>query len=203
MATAYCRTCGKPLCDQCKRDVRGVIYCEECIAARLADSMPAIDPVLAAGVAPKGLPNPTAAAFLGIIPGVGAFYNGQYQKGILHVAGFIALIAMTNQVDVIGIAIPFYFLYMIWDAYKTAKARVTGEQVPDPLGINNLFGMEASPGKLTGPQTGPPIGAIVLIGLGVLFLLGDIKRDFVSTYWPIVLIVIGIWKGAKRWQVTE
>ena len=34
-AVAYCRTCGKALCEECKRDVMGAIYCEPCIAARL------------------------------------------------------------------------------------------------------------------------------------------------------------------------
>jgi len=34
-AAAYCRTCGKALCEDCKRDVMGAIYCEPCIAARL------------------------------------------------------------------------------------------------------------------------------------------------------------------------
>ena len=34
-AVAFCRTCGKPLCQTCTRDVRGVIYCESCLAARL------------------------------------------------------------------------------------------------------------------------------------------------------------------------
>ena len=32
---AYCRTCGKALCEMCKRDVRGVIYCEDCLAAHI------------------------------------------------------------------------------------------------------------------------------------------------------------------------
>jgi len=32
-AVAFCRSCGKPLCNQCTRDVRGVIYCESCLAA--------------------------------------------------------------------------------------------------------------------------------------------------------------------------
>ena len=42
-AVAFCRTCGKPLCNQCTRDVRGVIYCEACLAARMegASSVPA------------------------------------------------------------------------------------------------------------------------------------------------------------------
>jgi hypothetical protein len=40
-----------------------------------------------------------------------------------------------------------------------------------------------------------PMGAIVLIGLGIMFLLGDISREFVRSFWPVVLIVIGLWKG--------
>ena len=39
-AVAYCRTCGKPLCSACTRDVRGVIYCEECLASHLSGTMP-------------------------------------------------------------------------------------------------------------------------------------------------------------------
>jgi hypothetical protein len=34
-AVGYCSICGKALCEQCKRDVRGAIYCEDCIATRL------------------------------------------------------------------------------------------------------------------------------------------------------------------------
>ena len=39
-AVAYCRTCGKPLCSACVRDVHGVVYCEECLASRLNATMP-------------------------------------------------------------------------------------------------------------------------------------------------------------------
>src|SRR5260370_3835524 len=34
-AVAYCRTCGKALCANCTRPVRGVIYCEDCLGARM------------------------------------------------------------------------------------------------------------------------------------------------------------------------
>ena len=37
---AYCRTCGKPLCANCTRDVKGVIYCENCLADRLQGIQP-------------------------------------------------------------------------------------------------------------------------------------------------------------------
>ena len=39
-AVAYCRTCGKPLCSTCTRDVRGVIFCEECLASQMSGTMP-------------------------------------------------------------------------------------------------------------------------------------------------------------------
>src|SRR5438105_6125910 len=151
-AVAFCRTCGKPLCDQCKREVRGVVYCEDCLVAHLQNVMP--PPAPAPGipyvdpqtgyVRPPGTPNPTLAAFLGFIPGVGAFYNGQYQKGVVHVLMFPALIMLTDREGIFGILIPFYFFYMAWDAYMTARSKVTGEPVPDPLGINNLFGMDSA-----------------------------------------------------------
>ena len=41
---AYCRTCGKPLCANCTRDVKGVIYCENCLADRLQGVQPAAVP---------------------------------------------------------------------------------------------------------------------------------------------------------------
>jgi len=34
-AVAYCRTCGKALCESCKRDVQGTIFCDPCLAARV------------------------------------------------------------------------------------------------------------------------------------------------------------------------
>lgn len=233
-ASAFCRTCGKPLCSQCMRDVLGVIYCEHCLAARVGDPtatphvVPPLpsDPDFVAGQ--RGLPKPTLAAFLGFIPGVGAFYNGQYQKGIIHVLMFATLITLANHVDEFGILFPFFFLYMAWDAYQTAKARVTGGTVPDPLGINNMFGMEDGKppfgaqhpvnggangntvgGAGIGPSaarqcgTRPPIAAFVLIGLGVLFLLGDYSQHFVHTFWPTALIAVGVWKGISVWSVRE
>ena len=39
-AVAFCRSCGKPLCGTCTRDVRGVVYCEPCLAARLEGTAP-------------------------------------------------------------------------------------------------------------------------------------------------------------------
>jgi hypothetical protein len=80
-AVAYCRTCGKPLCGACTRDVRGVIYCEECLASQMSGTIP---PPPGPGTVLPGTPrraydnSPGLAAILGFIPGVGAMYNGEY-----------------------------------------------------------------------------------------------------------------------------
>src|SRR3989454_7262674 len=88
-AVAYCRTCGKPLCANCTRAVRGVIYCENCLATRLEGVLPpaAPGPPLSGTPGPAPLPgsgpNPALAGILaGFFPvGVGAVYTGQYAKG--------------------------------------------------------------------------------------------------------------------------
>ena len=106
-AVAFCRTCGKPLCQTCTRDVRGVIYCESCLAARLDGTAPAAGFVPPAqtvyppggpayvqpGAASSG-PNPTVAGILaGFFPiGVGAVYCGQYAKGLSHLVIMVLLI---------------------------------------------------------------------------------------------------------------
>jgi len=46
-----------------------------------------------------------------------------------------------------------------------------------------------------------PVGAIVLIALGVLFLLGqfDIFTDRMFEYaWPVLLIGLGVWLVVRR-----
>jgi hypothetical protein len=214
-AVAYCRTCGKPVCEQCKRDVRGVVYCEDCLASRVEGTLPsgvaaAVPPgaVSAAG-APHGGPNPVAATLLGFIPGVGAIYNGQVVKGLIHVLVFAGLVALSHHIEIFGWLVAFFLFYMVWDAYATAKAIQERRPLPDPFGLGaHLPASEttipASPGpgsELAEHRPQIPTAAIVLIGLGVLFLLnslGILHGEWVGRMWPIILIAIGVWLFARR-----
>jgi hypothetical protein len=213
-AVAFCRTCGKPLCGNCTRDVRGVIYCEPCLAARLEGTAPAAGfvpqqtayPAVGApatGVAAPGRgPNPTVAGILGAIPfGVGAVYNGQYAKGLAHLFIFVMLIYGANNAGrwdfVFGIAIPFFIIYQIIDAVRTARALQEGQPAPDPMGLGQAFSMgeKFDSGKI-------PVGAVVLIGLGVLFLLhtmGVMEFGF-ERFWPLILIFLGGWLFYRNWE---
>ncbi len=140
-AAAFCRNCGKALCENCKRDVMGAIYCEPCIAARLQTP---VQPVMAVSTV-AGAPNPGVAAFLGFIPGVGAMYNGQFAKAFIHVVIFALLIIGASEIHwFFGFMIPFFVFYMAFEAFKTAQAKQFGLPSPDPLGIEKLFGLQES-----------------------------------------------------------
>ncbi len=222
-ATAYCRTCGKPVCASCARDVRGVTYCEECLASHMSGTMPPPGPAAVPPGAkpPTGVPSPKLAAILGIIPGVGAMYNGEFAKGFIHVVIFATLIWMTDNVNgLFGLAIAAFVIYMPIEAYKTARARELGLPGPDPFGLNHLFSpggsvrpaavaagvmpVEGSPVAVPEgqppeaeycPPSRIPIGAFILIGLGVLFLLdelGVLHFHNLWRFWPLVLIALGI-----------
>jgi hypothetical protein len=189
-ATGYCRNCGKPLCPECTREVHGALYCENCLASMLSGAnptAPGAQIVPGAPLPPPGDSRPGTAAALGVIPGLGAVYNGEYIKALIHVVIFASLIAaMASDISdslrafVIVAFIAFCF-YMPVDAYRVAKARGSGEVAPPDL--------------MQGPGR-KPIGAIVLIGIGVLLLLanfGLLERDWFGKIWPVALIVLGAW----------
>jgi TM2 domain-containing membrane protein YozV len=260
--SAYCQQCGKPLCSQCVRPVSGLVYCETCLAARLG-----VPPVGAPGatVAPPpgaygapasgGAPNPGLAAFLGFIPGVGAMYNGQFVKALVHVLVFAVLVSLADQHGIFGLFIAAWVFYQVFDAYQTAKARRDGLPLPDPFGLNELgqrIGIQptAAPHTNASSRTVPPkvgvppasyepvppssqpytsvspsapgapvelpvpspsrhpepVGAIILIALGLLFLLhslGVLGSWWIGHSWPWILIALGAWLVFRRLSDTS
>ncbi len=246
---AYCQDCGKPLCDQCMRQVGNIVLCERCLAIRLgippagAPASAGATPGIAPGVPVSSTPNPAAAAVLGFIPGVGAMYNGQFIKALIHVVVFVVLIGIAGRNGIFGVFVGAWVLYQVFDAYHTARARLHGVPVPDPFGLNefsNRMGAGAAaappppppaawsavppadpgaytqvpndpvanaPGASYPPYATParrwdePIGAIVLIVIGTLFLfssLGVFDFDWISRGWPVLIIVLGAWLLFKR-----
>ena len=87
---------------------------------------------------PPGAPSPGLAAVLGLIPGVGAMYNGQFLKGLVHVVIFAVLVSAAHVYGIFGLFIAGWVFYQVFEAYHTAKARRDGEPLPDPLGLNEL-----------------------------------------------------------------
>jgi len=215
-AAAFCRTCGRPLCANCTRDVRGVIYCEPCLAARLDGTAPAAGfvtppgayaPVGAPATAPRPSgssgPNPAVAGILaGFFPfGVGAVYCSQYAKGLAHLLIFVMLIFASDHAGdwgwIFGLGIAFFYVYQIIDAVRTARALQEGKAAPDPLGLGQTFSMgeKFDSGKV-------PVGAIVLIGLGVLFFLHTMRifETGLDRLWPLILVFLGGWMFYRNYE---
>jgi Domain of unknown function (DUF5668)/B-box zinc finger len=214
-AVAFCRTCGKPLCANCTRDVRGVVYCEPCLAARLEGTAPAAgfvppqtvySPVGVPGIAARPShgsgPNPTVAGILaGFFPfGVGAVYCSQYAKGLAHLLIFAMLIFASDHAGswdaLFGFGIAFFYVYQIIDAVRSARAIQEGQPAPDPFGLAQAFSMSEK-----GESKNIPFVAVILIGLGVLFLLHtmNIFEFGLDRFWPLILIFLGGWMFAKQW----
>ena len=135
---------------------------------------------------PANAPNPGLAFLLGLIPGLGAIYNGEYNKALLHIVIFAFIIVgissdMGDGLQALFIvAICIFPWYMAIDALRVAKAKATGVQLADPL---------------ESWSKNKPVGPIILIGMGLLVLLHnfnvfDLYRVR-QVLLPLILIGVG------------
>src|SRR5256885_15070731 len=147
-AVGYCRNCGKAMCSVCVRPVRDVLYCEDCLASVMGLSpapsgttgVPPVGATRGAAAPGTGLgPSPVLAFFLGFLPGLGAFYNEQFGKGIIHLAIFLLLFilgvdgAMSGGAEAaLWLCVSALLIYMPIDAYRTAQPRLAGHALRDP-----------------------------------------------------------------------
>jgi hypothetical protein len=208
----YCRTCGKALTDGDAENADGVLYCPEHAPqpSTVPPPAPAAESSPYAGVPyatqPPPLPrtesqvSPPLAFILGFIPGVGAIYNGQYAKGLVHVVIFGTIISILSTgaargfEPLFGLLIPTFIFYMAFEAYHTAKKRRDGEAVEE------FSGLVAANGR----RSRFPAAPVILIAIGVLFLLDNLdilKITRLLRYWPALLIVLGFYMLYER--ITE
>jgi Domain of unknown function (DUF5668) len=143
-------------------------------------------------VSPAGSSSPTVAFILGLFPGLGAIYNGQYNKGLIHIAIFASIIvALSTDIGeglgaMLGIFLAGFIFYCAFEAMRTAQAKVAGTVPSDPL---ESWSKER------------PIGPIILIGLGALLLLNNFHIfDFIrlGRLWPLILIGVGLYMFRNR-----
>jgi hypothetical protein len=187
----YCRVCGKALSNVEARTVQGIIYCADHIPRGAPPPPPPNSPFPGSPYAapPQAATGSPGLAFvLGLIPGVGAIYNSQYAKGLVHVVIFGLLCSILEQgagglEPLFGMLLAAWIFYMAFEAYHTAKKRQLGQTVDE---FSSLFPHAGRAGSKAGP--------IVLIAAGVLFLLItlDVIRLYaVVKFWPVLLIALG------------
>jgi hypothetical protein len=228
-AVAYCRECGKPLCEMCRREANGTVYCDmhapgvsaagtSAGTTWSAAPPPPPPPQASAYAAPPPAPeanpytappppprpgfdtgaSPGLAFLLGFIPGVGAIYNGQYVKGLVHVVVLGILISLANSDDLsggfeplFGMLIAVWVFYMAFEAYHTAKRRQSGEAVDE---FSSIIPRKGRPSQF-------PLAPTVLIAVGLLFLLHNLnilRLSELLRYWPVALIGLGAYMLYER-----
>lgn len=192
-AVAFCRACGRPLCGECRREAQGTVFCTEHLPAPV--EMP---PRYAAVPPGPGRECSSALALLlGFIPGVGAIYNGQYAKGLVHAIIFGLLVSIQSSggaeglEPLFGVLTASWVFYMALEAYHTCKKRQAGEPVDEFSSILNLRDRSGN----------FPAGALLLIALGVILLLntmGYLEFRYIVRYWPLILILMGVYMLFNR-----
>ena len=202
-AIAFCRTCGRAVCRECQRPENGTVFCPDHATVNVpppgASSNPYYQPP-AAGIAPHMNTQPWLAFALGWIPGVGAIYNGQYIKGLVHASIFGLIVSLlanndsNNAAPLLGILLTAFLFYMPIEAFQTARKRQTGIPLDE---WSSLTGAP-SPGRIHGRNSAGPV---ILIVVGILFLLDTldvIQFRNVGRFWPVLLIVAGAYMLYSR-----
>lgn len=137
MANVNCNGCGKALCPSCDHRIKGFPYCQDCIVAGVellrnkhqAFYVPIV----------KRQTSPFIAALLSVCPGLGAAYNGQTSKALVHFLATVGLFQMAVLSG--GMAIFVLGFFGMWvfsglDAWRTAqliRSGVTSEDAEDVL----------------------------------------------------------------------
>jgi hypothetical protein len=207
----YCRACGRALDQASIRHAFGTIYCAEHVPLDPGEAAPEAAASPYAGRYPYTSASPAAvnpeispplAFILGFIPGVGAIYNGQYVKGLIHVVIVGLIIAVMNSdvpgnmLPLLGLLLAAFWFYMPFEAYHTARARRLGQPVD---AASSLIHVPGSHSRF-------PVAPIVLIALGILLLLdnlGWLELRRVLRYWPVVLIIAGVYMLYARMSASR
>ena len=139
--------------------------------------------------------NPGAAFALGLIPGVGAIYNGEFLKAAIHVLIFGLLVQLNERASgfgepLFGMATFAFYMYMPFEAYYTSKKRkfaAEGIDLDTPIDqFHRQFG-EVKDKELW--------GGVALIVIGGLFLADNfnlIHFERIGELWPLMLISLGV-----------
>jgi hypothetical protein len=179
------------------------VYCEPCLADIVqGKATPSSSSTSSSGAGARtetvAGKNPGAAFALGLIPAVGAIYNGEFVKAAFHILIFGTLVSLADATDTALFhlaAVAFYF-YMPFEAYYTAKKAMLGSQ-----GIALETPIDRLQQQFGNMKDRELWGGIALVVLGGLYLLGNLNvfdLHQIARLWPAVLVVLGVWLLKKH-----
>src|SRR5436853_2525361 len=183
-ATVQCNQCARPLCPACDHRIRGFPFCQDCIVAgvemlRYQQSRSPDAFVI------RRKTSPFIATLLSFfVPGLGAAYNGQTSKALVHFAVFASFFQMavvTDGTAFFALGVFGTWLFAAVDACRTAQLMLAG-LAPD-----------AEQGAITRQLYGNPIAwGITLVTLGIVFLMHTLLgvQFPVKRTLPVALVIL-------------
>lgn len=184
-ATGQCSQCARALCPACDHRIRGFPFCQDCIVAgvemlRFQQSRTSDAHVI------RRQTSPFIATFLSFfVPGLGAAYNGQTSKAIVHFAifaSFFQMAVVTDGVTFFVLGVAGTWLFAAVDACRTAQLMRAG-LAPD-----------AEEDAIARQLYGNPIAwGATLVVLGLIFLAHTLLgvQFPVRRTLPVALVILG------------
>jgi TM2 domain-containing membrane protein YozV len=175
------------------RTVRGSVYCESCLGDVVEGKAAASSSSQRETTSTSGGTNPGAAFAIGLIPGVGAIYNGEFVKAAVHILIFGTLISLGDATGaaLFGLATVAFYFYMPFEAYYTAKKRKLAEE-----GVTLETPIDRLQQQFGNVKDRELWGGIALVVIGGLYLLGNLNifdLHRMGRLWPVGLVVLGVW----------
>jgi hypothetical protein len=185
-AAVSCNGCGRPLCAACDHRIKGYPYCEDCIVEGVGNLRGSRRNDYSSKLGKQTYPF-VALILSWVCPGLGAAYNGQMVKALVHfgiVAGLFQMAVSTGMAMFIIGLLGMWWFFLPLDAWRSAKllrAGVRPQEAEDVI-------LE----RLTGNAR---LSAVLLIGIGSLFLLHSVfgTGGIVRGVLPILLIGFGLY----------
>ena len=181
-AVVQCNQCARWLCPACDHRVRGFPFCQDCIVQGVE--------LLRHHATPSNIlrrkSSPFVATLLSFVPGLGAAYNGQTSKAIVHFAIFASFFQMSvitrGEILFFVLGVVGTWLFAAVDACRTAQLMRAGlsPDAEEDVIARRLYG-------------NPFAWGTTLIIIGTLFLLHTLLgvQLPIKEWLPVALVALG------------
>lgn len=189
-----CQSCRRPLCGACDHRIKGLPYCQECIVSGIellrfrsstgiVTTAPIANPIARLGV--RSRRSVVIAFIFSLFPGLGAVYNGQNVKAMLH---FMLIAGSWTLADIFSESLGaiFFFsglgayLFSIFDACRSAQRSFVGYDL--------AAADEEIRNKL---REKTHLAGLGLILIGTMVIANTLFPAILNRFWPVLLIAIG------------
>lgn len=187
-----CHHCQRAICASCDHRIKGSPYCQDCIVAGINALRHQATPPYGQTWAPPlnqtinqttNQKSPWVATLFGLIPGLGAAYNGQHVKALCQ---FVLPVSLWQLCSLLGNFPAFAFfaggvalhLFSLYDAWQTAQRANRGAD----LAAEDARIKQWLQGNLY-------VWGTYLLGVGALTALDQLAPRFVNRTWPLLFLV--------------